>query len=46
MAKKQTIFVCQNCGAKAPKELGRCPACGEWGTYVEEVIENRQAESC
>ena len=39
MAKKQTIFVCQNCGAKAPKELGRCPACGEWGTYVEEVIE-------
>lgn len=39
MAKKQTIFVCQNCGAKAPKELGRCPACGEWATYVEEVIE-------
>lgn len=35
---KQTIeYVCQNCGAKSPKMLGRCPVCGEWGTYEEEV---------
>lgn len=45
MAKAQTIYVCQNCGAKAPKELGRCPACGEWGSYVEEVIQKGPANS-
>jgi len=39
MAKVQTEYVCQNCGAKSPKELGRCPVCGEWGTYVEEKTE-------
>ena len=32
-------FVCQNCGAAAPKWLGRCPGCGEYDTMVEEVIE-------
>ncbi len=38
MAKIQKIYVCQNCGAHASQELGRCPACGEWGTYVEEIV--------
>ncbi len=38
MAKVQTVFVCQHCGARAPQELGRCPACGEWGSYVEEIV--------
>ena len=37
--KIQTIYVCQNCGAHAPKPVGRCPQCGEWGTYVEEVVQ-------
>ena len=37
--KTQTLYVCQNCGAQAPKMLGRCPQCGEWGTYVEEITE-------
>ena len=38
---KQTIeYVCQSCGARAPKQLGRCPVCGEWGTYREEVSEH------
>jgi len=32
-------YVCQNCGARAPKQLGRCPVCGEWGTYDEEISE-------
>ena len=37
---KATIeYICQSCGAKAPKQLGRCPVCGEWGTYEEEVTE-------
>lgn len=33
------MYVCQNCGAKASQELGRCPACGEWGTYAQEIIQ-------
>ncbi len=38
MAKATTVFFCQNCGAQSPKWIGRCPSCGEWNTYVEEVI--------
>ena len=38
MAKTKTTFYCQNCGANSPKWLGKCPACGEWNTYVEEVV--------
>ncbi|WP_170985281.1 DNA repair protein RadA [Roseomonas sp. AR75] len=41
MAKDRTRFVCQACGAVAPKWQGRCDACGEWNTLVEEVAEAR-----
>jgi len=37
LAKSKTIYVCQNCGAKAPKWLGKCNSCGEWNTFVEEI---------
>ena len=37
MAKNKTVFVCQNCGAESPKWMGKCYACGEWNTFVEEV---------
>jgi DNA repair protein RadA/Sms len=37
MAKSKTIFVCQACGVTSPKWVGRCPSCGEWNSYVEEV---------
>lgn len=43
MAKIKTSFFCQNCGAQSPKWLGKCPACGEWNTYVEEVIQKEDA---
>lgn len=33
--KVTTEYICSNCGAKAPQMLGRCPVCGEWGTYEE-----------
>ncbi len=42
MAKSTIQYVCSSCGAKAPQMLGRCPICGEWGTYEEEVIESHQ----
>ncbi|MBR3407397.1 MAG: DNA repair protein RadA [Paludibacteraceae bacterium] len=44
MAKTSVQYVCSNCGAKAPQLLGRCPVCGEWGTY-EEVVESRKTAS-
>ena len=34
--KKETLFVCQNCGHQAGKWLGKCPECGEWNSLVEE----------
>lgn len=37
MAKKKTKFCCQTCGYESLKWLGRCPGCGEWNTFVEEV---------
>ena len=40
MAKPSIQYVCSSCGAKAPQLLGRCPVCGEWGTYEEEIIES------
>ena len=40
MAKASIQYVCSSCGAKAPQMLGRCPVCGEWGTYEEEIVES------
>ncbi|HEM3617542.1 TPA: DNA repair protein RadA [Streptococcus suis] len=37
IAKKKTTFVCQNCEYHSPKYLGRCPNCGSWSSFVEEV---------
>ncbi len=38
MAKAKSVFVCQNCGADSPKWIGKCNACGQWNTFVEEVV--------
>ncbi|RRR49678.1 DNA repair protein RadA [Streptococcus suis] len=37
IAKKKTTFVCQSCEYYSPKYLGRCPNCGSWSSFVEEV---------
>src|SRR6188474_985504 len=34
--KKETVFVCQNCGHATGKWLGKCAECGEWNSLVEE----------
>jgi len=41
-ARGRTVFVCQQCGYKSPKWVGRCPECGEWNTMVE-TVEVREA---
>ncbi len=34
----RTTYRCTECGAEHPKWQGRCDACGEWNTLVEEVV--------
>ena len=36
--KTKTVYVCSDCGAESPKWIGKCPSCGAWNTYVEEVV--------
>ena len=37
MAKAQDSYICQSCGAVYGKWAGRCDACGEWNTIVQET---------
>jgi DNA repair protein RadA/Sms len=34
-SKTRTVYICSQCGARAPRWLGRCPECGEWNTLLE-----------
>lgn len=38
MAKIKSAYFCQSCGHNSPKWLGKCPSCGDWNTFVEEVV--------
>lgn len=37
-AKEKSVWFCSNCGNEFPKWMGRCPACGEWNTLVEQKV--------
>lgn len=37
-SKTKTVWFCKVCGNESPKWMGRCPACGEWNTMVEETV--------
>lgn len=42
MAKgKNSVFFCQSCGYESTKWMGQCPACKEWNTMVEEVVDKK-----
>src|SRR5438477_7850331 len=43
MAKQQTQFTCQACGAVFPKWVGRCTTCAAWNTLVEEVVAKKSS---
>ena len=43
MAKAKTIFMCNNCGYESAKWLGKCPACNEWNSFVEEKIKKDES---
>ena len=39
MAKIRKAFFCSSCGYESPKWEGKCTSCGEWNTFVEEILE-------
>lgn len=45
MAKTKTLFYCQSCGHESAKWMGKCPACGSWNSFVEEVVAKSEAKS-
>lgn len=38
MAKVKKAYFCRECGFNAPKWLGRCPSCGAWNSFTEEIV--------
>ena len=38
MSKTKTAFFCQQCGYESVKWVGQCPSCGNWNTFVEELV--------
>lgn len=45
MTKSKTVYMCANCGADSSKWIGRCPSCGEWNTYIEEIFVKTKKEA-
>ncbi|HSU27060.1 MAG TPA: DNA repair protein RadA [Chitinophagaceae bacterium] len=39
MSKSKSAFFCQQCGYESVKWVGQCPSCGQWNTFVEEIIQ-------
>lgn len=39
MSKIKTAFFCSNCGYESAKWIGKCPACSQWNTFTEEVLD-------
>ncbi|MBQ5702605.1 MAG: DNA repair protein RadA, partial [Peptococcaceae bacterium] len=43
--KEKSVFFCQECGYESAKWLGKCPGCGQWNTFVEELVSKQKKES-
>lgn len=35
----KTVYICEKCEYKSPKWLGKCPSCGGWNSFIEDVVE-------
>ena len=42
--KEKSVFFCQECGYESAKWLGKCPGCGQWNTFVEELVSKQKNE--
>ncbi|NLL81357.1 MAG: DNA repair protein RadA [Tissierellia bacterium] len=40
--KKNSMYVCSNCGYEIFGRLGKCPECGQWGTFIEKEEETKK----
>lgn len=38
MPKSRSQYVCNQCGGESPQYFGKCPACGEWNSLVEQIV--------
>ena len=45
MAKAKTYYFCQECGYQSSGWLGRCPECGKFGTFAEELVQATTTQS-
>jgi len=45
MAKSKTLFFCQSCGHESVKWMGKCPSCGTWNSFVEEVVKTGESKT-
>ena len=45
MAKSKVEYICQQCGRRAVKPMGRCPQCGSWNSMVAETITPQKKHS-
>lgn len=45
MVKTKSVWFCTSCGNESPKWMGRCPACGEWNTMVEDTVATGKRQS-
>ena len=45
MAKEKTAFYCKECGAKSAVWIGKCPQCGAWNSYEQEVLHRSTKKS-
>lgn len=43
--KEKSIFFCQECGYESAKWLGKCPGCGQWNTFVEELVSKQKLDT-
>ena len=34
----KTVYICSECTYRSPKWLGKCPTCGAWNSFVEDVV--------
>jgi DNA repair protein RadA/Sms len=37
MAKEKNYYYCSSCGYKSTKWQGKCPECGEWNSFSDEI---------
>lgn len=39
MAKPKSYYYCRECGYQSSSWLGRCPECGQWNTFDQEIVQ-------